>query len=39
MTEAKFKSFTTCDFLNDNDVDIFIDQRDKSLPKAAASAW
>ena len=25
MTEAKFTSFTTCDFLNDVDLDIFID--------------
>ena len=38
MTEAKFTSFTTCDFLNDVDLDIFIDQSDKSLPRAAASA-
>ena len=38
MTEAKFTSFTAYDFLNDVDLDIFIDQRDKSLPRAAASA-
>ena len=38
MTDAKFTSFTASDFLNDVDLDIFIDQRDKSLPRAAASA-
>ncbi len=25
MTEAKFTSFTTCDLLNDADLDIFLD--------------
>ena len=25
MTEAKFTNFTTCNFLNDVDLDIFID--------------
>ena len=30
MTEAKFTSFTTCDFLNDVDLDIFIDAIEKS---------
>ena len=34
MTEAKFASFTTCDFLNDVDLDIFIDAIEKS-----ASIW
>ena len=32
MTEAKFTSFTTCDFLNDVDLDIFIDALEKSAP-------
>ena len=30
MTEAKFTSFTTYDFLNDVDLDIFIDAIEKS---------
>ena len=30
MPEAKFTSFTTCDFLNDVDLDIFIDAIEKS---------
>ena len=32
MTEAKFTSFTTCDLLNDVDLDIFIDAIKKSAP-------
>ena len=32
MTEAKFISFTTCDFLNDVDLDIFIDAIKKPAP-------
>ena len=32
MTEEKFTSFTTCDFLNDVDLDIFIDAIEKSAP-------
>ncbi len=32
MAEAKFTSFTTCDFLNDVDLDIFIDAIEKSAP-------
>ncbi len=31
MTEARFTSFTTCDFLNDVDLDIFIDAIEKSV--------
>ena len=31
MTEARFTSFTTCDFLNDLDLDIFIDAIEKSV--------
>ena len=34
MTEAKFTGFTTCEFLNDLDLDIFIDAIEKS-----ASIW
>ena len=30
MTEAKFTSFTTCDFLNDVDLGFFIDAIEKS---------
>ena len=29
MTEAKFTSFTTCDFVNDVDLDIFIEAIEK----------
>ena len=32
MTEAKFTSFTTFDFLNDVDLNIFIDAIEKSAP-------
>ena len=32
MTEAKFTSFTTCDFLNDVDLDIFVDALEKTAP-------
>ena len=32
MIEAKFTSFTTCDFLNDFDLDVFIDAIEKSAP-------
>ena len=30
MTKVKFTSFTNCDFLNDFDLDIFIDAIEKS---------
>ena len=32
MTEAKFTSFTTCDFLSDVDLNIFIDAIKESAP-------
>ncbi len=32
MTKVKFTSFTNCDFLNDFDLDIFIDAIEKSAP-------
>ena len=32
MAEAKFTSFTTCDFMNDVDMDLFIDAVEKTAP-------